>query len=304
MDKRLAAAKLVYLCTTRFSITIGAAHKGNLPVSGNLQKWSHRDLRFIVDTLVPEHSDPAYIADLIQDDESILQAMLQDDRLFRQLMDDDQVLLSVSPQFFFKVLLLRTRRDLEQEVYTIEQRNLQKVILFDANRVVELMADPAVCDYLAITLASFTRIHSATIPIRVRPGIWRRLRVNDLDVDSLLRYAQILDEEYRFATYQRIGDACLFLTGVFPEYIAARQTYPQSGQPRPRLGGALVHSLEDYEAYGRTFYQLAAKHRQAPVQGLDRVLATLSEQFILAEKPLAFLAERYLALRKHRLFEL
>jgi hypothetical protein len=268
-------------------------NEGDLPVSGNLQKWSHRDLRFIVDTLVPEHSDPGYIADLIQDDEAMLEAMLQDDRLFRQLMDDDQVFVSVSPQFFFKVLLLRARRDLEQELYTIEQRNLQKVILFDANRVVELMADPAICDYLAITLASFTRIQSATIPIRVRPGIWRRLR-----------YAQILDEEYRFATYQRIGDACLFLTGIFPEYIAARQTYPQSGQPRPRLGGALVHSLEDYEAYGRTFYRLAAKHRQAPLQGLERVLATLSEQFILAEKPLAFLAERYLALRKHHLFEL
>jgi hypothetical protein len=268
-----------------------------------LQEWSHRDLRFVVETLVPEHADPEHIVDLIRDDESMLDAMLQDDRLFQQMMADDDIFLSVSPHFFFKVLLLRTRRDLEQALYTIERRHLQKVILFDANRVVDLIAEPALCDYLAATLASFTRINSATIPIRVRPGIWRRLRVNDLDVDSLIRYAQILDEDYRFATYQRIGDACLFLTGVFPEYIEARQSYPHSGQPRPRLGGALLHSLEDYEAYGRTFYHLAAKHKQAQLQGLDRVLATLSEQFILAEKPLAFLAERYLTLHKHHLFE-
>lgn len=268
-----------------------------------LQKWSHRDLRFVVETLVPERSDQEHVVDLLQDDKTLLEAMLQDDRLFQQLMAGDQTFLSVSPQLFFKVLLLRARRDLEQELYTVERRQMQKVVLFDANRVVDLLAESAICDYLAAMLASFTRINSATIPIRIRAGIWRRLRVNDLDVDSLIRYAQILDEEYRCATYQRIGDACLFLTGVFPEFIGHRQSYPQSEEPRPRLKGSLLHSFEDYETYGRTFYRLAARHREAKTQGLDQVFSTLSEQFILAEKPLAFLAERYLAMRKHNLFE-
>lgn len=273
-------------------------------MSSTVEKWSHRDLRFVVETLVPERSDREHLVDLIQEDATLRAAMLQDDRLFQHLMAEDEIFLSVSPQFFFKVLLLRTRRDLEQEIYTIERRHSQKVVLFDANQIVNLLSDPALCDYLAIMLASFTRINSATIPIRVRPGIWRRLRVNDLDVDSLVSYAQILDEEYRFATYQRIGDACLFLTSIFPEYIGARQSYPQSGGPRPRLRSSLLHNLEDYEAYGRSFYRLAAKHKQSQLQGLDRVLTTLAQQFILAEKPLAFLAERYLALRKHHFFEL
>jgi hypothetical protein len=272
-------------------------------MSANLEKWAQRDLQFIVKTLIPERGDPEHLVDLIQDDQELLEAMLQDERLFQRLVRDDQVFISVSPQFFFRVLLLRARRDLEQELYTIEHRQMQKVVLFDAGRVVDLMADPVVCDYLAAMLASYTRVNSVTVPIRVRPGIWRRIRVNDLDVDSLVRYAQLLDEEVRFATYQRIGDACLFLTSIFPEYIEARRAYPQSKQPRPRLKGSLLHSLEDYEAYGRTFYHLAAKHKQARPNGLDRVLATLSEQFILAEKPLAFLAERYLSLRKHHLFE-
>jgi len=34
------------------------------------------------------------------------------------------------------------------------------------------------------------------------------------------------------------------------------------------------------------------------------VLATLSENFILAEKPLGFVADRYLRFTRHRLFEL
>jgi hypothetical protein len=268
-----------------------------------VQRWSHRDLQFVVQTLVPGRDDLDSVVDLLQDDEALLQAMLQDDRLFQQLMTDDRVFVSVTPRFFFKVLLLRTKRDLEQELYTVERRHQQKVVLFDANRVVEVLSEPSVREYLATMLASYTRINTMVIPIRVRPGIWHRFRVNDLDVDSLLRYAQILDEEFRFPTYQRIGDACLFLTGLFPEHIEARQWVPQSGQARPRLSSSLVHSLEDFEAYGRTFYHLAAGHTMARQQGVAEVLEMLSGHFILAEKPLAFMGRRYLSLRKHRLFE-
>jgi hypothetical protein len=273
-------------------------------MSNLLQRWSHRDLRFVVATLIPERSDPEQVVGLLQDDEALLEAMLSDDRLFQQLMADEEGCLSVSPEFFFKVLLFRARRDLEREVYTVERRHLQKVVLFDAHRVVDLLAQPGVCGYLASMLASFTRINSVSIPIRVRPGVWRRIRVNDLDVDSLVRYAQILEEEHRFGVYKRIADACLFLTGIFPEYIESRQRYPQSGQPRLRLKSSLLHDLEDHESYGRAFYRLAARHKMARVQGLEEILTLLSERFILAEKPLAFLATRYLSLRKRQLFEL
>lgn len=266
-------------------------------------RWTSRDLRFVAETLVPERRDVEQVVTLLRDDDELLEAMLEDERLVERLISDDESFLSVSPPFFFKVLLLRARRDLEQEVYTVEHRHLQKVVLFDAERVVELLADPDLCDYLAAMLASFTRIHSATIPIRVRPGIWHRFRVNDLDVDSLIRYAEMLGSEQNFAAYQRIGDACLFLTGLFPEHIDARSRYPHSGQRRPRRRGSLLQDVEDYERYGRSFYHLAAEHRQVPSRQLQRVLVALSDRFILAKKPLAFLAERYLSLRKHHLFE-
>jgi hypothetical protein len=269
-----------------------------------LGHWTHQDLRFVVETLVPERRDPEHVIHLLREDEGLLDAMLQDERLFRQLMDDEQILLSVSPDFFFKVLLVRARHDLKHELYTIERRHQQKVVLFDANRVAELLARPDVCNYLAAMLASFTRIESTTIPVRVRRGIWYRLRVNDLDVDSLLRYAQVLDEEQRFRIYRRIGDACLFLCGIFPEYAGARQLYPPSQGPRLRLRSSVLQRHEDFETYGQAFYQKAARHEQAGPQGLADVLKTLSSSFILAEKPLTFIAQRYLSLRKHRIFDL
>jgi hypothetical protein len=266
--------------------------------------WTPRDLQFLVSTLVPERRDPQHVVEVLQDDTQLLDAMLQDDRLFHELMHNDEVLLSVSPRFFFKVLILRARQDLQQEMYTIERRNLQKVVLFDAQRVVDLLQQEEVRDYLANMMASFTRLESTTIPIRVRQGIWYRLRVNDLDIDSLVRYAQMLEEEHRFRAYQRIGDACLFLTSIFPEHIGARRLYTRRSGPQLRVRSSLLHSLEDYETYGRTFYRLAGKHPQAEVAGLAEPLGQLSEKFILAEKPLTFIAERYLSLRKHHIFPL
>ena len=263
-----------------------------------------RDLQFLVSTLVPERADPQHVVEVLQDDTELLEAMLQDDKLFQELMHNDDILLSVSPRFFFQVLVLRARRDLKKEMYTIERRNLQKVVLFDAQRVVDLLEQPEVCDYLASMLASYTRIQSTTIPIRVRRGIWYRLRVNDLDVDSLVRYAQMLEKKQRFRAYQRVGDACLFLAGIFPEHIGARQLYSRHSGPQLRVRSSLLQSLEDYETYGRTFYRLASDQPQAEVGGLDQVLALLAEKFILAEKPLTFIAERYLSLRKHHIFPL
>lgn len=267
-------------------------------------RWNREDLEFLVETLVPERADPEHVIELLRDDDALLDAMLQDDRIFRQLMDDERTLLSVSPHFFFKVLLLRTRRDMAREVYTIERRNMQRITLFDGHRMVEMLAQPDVINYLAGLLASYTRVRNTTIPVRVRHGIWYRLKVNDLDVDSLMRYARFVKEEDYFTIFRRIGDACLFLTGIFPEHISSRTLYARSDQPRPRLTGSLFHDVDDYEGYGQAFYRRASNEAEAKRLGMDEVLETLSNAFILAEKPLTFLATRYLSMRKHNLFKL
>jgi hypothetical protein len=262
-----------------------------------------RDLLFMIETLMPGRDDREHAADLIRGDEQLIEAMLDDDRLFQRLMGGEHILLRASPWLFFTVLLRRAWRVLEREAFTVERRHQQKVLLFDTDRVIELLEWEPLRDYLATLLASFTRIESVTVPVRVRKGIWRRYRTNDLDVEGMMRYCQALDEPLRFEPYRRIADVCLFLTGMFPETIDAQYRYPLSRQVRPRMKGRLCRSREDYEAHGRAFYRLAAEHERARIEGLDDVLATLSENFILAEKPLAFLANRYLQFAKHTLFE-
>lgn len=268
-------------------------------------RWhlTRRDARFLVDTLMPTYRDKDRAVELLATDQGMIAQMVDDERLFRRLLDDDEALVLVSPWLFFTVLLRRSRREIKEEAFTIEERDRQKVVLFDTDQVSDLLEQDDVLDYLAWMLASFTRVHSMTVRYRVRPGIWYKRRTSELDVDGMMRFAQTTEEPFRFEPYKRIADVCLFMTGVFPEHIEARYRYPRSGQVRPGVRGKTVVSREDYEAHGRAFYRLAAEHEMAREEGLDEVLMTLSERFILAEKPLRFLSRRYLRFARHRLFE-
>jgi hypothetical protein len=261
-----------------------------------------RDLTFLVEVLVPGTSDPDRAQARLREDEDLVTAMLGDDRLFKRLTTDEETLVRISPWLFFTVLLRRARRDVELEAFTLEKRGRQKVLLFDTDQVIRLMDQESMLDYLATMLASFTRIESMTIPHRVRKGVWRRYRTNGLDVEGLIRQCQTLDREFHFEPYKRIGDVCLFLSGMFPEYIDAQFRYPASHERRPRSKSHIIKSHEDYENHGQAFYRLAAEHERARLEGLDTVLITLSQNFILAEKPIAFLAKRYLGFKRQRLF--
>jgi hypothetical protein len=262
------------------------------------------DLRFLVETLLPGYRDREEAIDLLAGDSAMIGSMLDDERLFRRVMADEEVLVHASPWLFFTVLLRRGRRELERESFTVEERARQKIVLFDVDRVSELLADDAVLDYLAAMLASFTRIEIVTVRYRVREGLWRRFRVSELDVDGMVRYAQSVEAPRRYAAYRRVGDVCLFTSGMFPEYIEARRRYPASGQARPGARGRFCVTLEDHERHGRAFYRLAAEEDAARGEGLSAVLSALSEGFVLAEKPLRFLSNRYLQFSKHRLFDL
>jgi hypothetical protein len=262
-----------------------------------------RDLAFLVETLMPGYRDPEEALSLLAGEDEMIERMLDEDRLFERVTGEKEILVRISPWLFFTVLLRRARRDLEGEAFTVEERARQKVVLFDADQVTDLIADDEVVDYLATMLASFTRVHSVTVRYRVRQGIWRRYRTSELDVDGMIRAAERMDEPLRYAAYRRIGDVCLFLSGMFPEYIASQHRYPFSGQVRPRARGRLVVSREDYERHGAAFYRMAAEHEGAASEGLEDLLARLSEHFILAEKPLRFVANRYLQLTKGTLFD-
>jgi hypothetical protein len=63
--------------------------------------------------------------------------------------------------------------------------------------LVELLNQESVLDYLAHMLSSFTRINSYTISVRIGKGIWKKIRFNDLDIQSLKNFCGSVEDEYR-----------------------------------------------------------------------------------------------------------
>ena len=261
--------------------------------------FSDSDVLFWAETV-----EPRLVAkiDILKGDPAIIEGMLnhEAEKLFQRimLMSEERIMTRITPQFLFEVLLRKTVRELENQSYTIERAASQKIPVFDTREVVRFLSNEAVLKYLADMLSSFTKVESFTLLVRVRKGIWRKLQFSDMDIDSLVRLCDATEEEHRFGFYKRIADLCLFVLGIFPEYVTSDFGYPFSGEVRRKLR----RSAEDYEEEGRRFYKLAGEHRDARMLNLAEVLWQLHEEFSLAKKPLNYISDNLLQFKKQKLF--
>jgi hypothetical protein len=265
-------------------------------------RLSDRDLDFLAETVSPETSDKLRLKQIIREDEDFRRTFVNDEKAFKRVMDDEEILLKISPTLLFEILLRKAANDLKMSSYTMEKTTTMRIPVFDAKDVVELLTQESLLVYLADMLSSFTRIKSYTLSFRARKGIWRKIRFNDIDIHSLMSFCEVVEDEYRFIFYKRIADICLFILGLFPEYVERDYRYPMSGKLRPQIPGKVRISPEEYEKEGRKFYKLAAQHQSAKEQDLSEVFWALHESFQKVKKPLNFISEHYLHYQRHTLF--
>jgi hypothetical protein len=265
-------------------------------------RLSEGDLDFLVETACPEVMDKSRLKQVIREDEDFRNTFISDEKVFGRLMDDEEIFLKISPPLFFEILLRKAAKDLERASYTVEKTSTMRIPVFDTQDVVKLLSKESLLAYLADMLSSFTKIQSYSISFRVRRGIWRKIRFNDLDIVSLMSFCDALEDEYRLGFYKRIADICLFILGIFPDYAERDYRYPFSGELRPHIRGKLRISPEGYEQEGRKFYKLAAEHQSAKEMNLSEVFWTLHGNFQKAKKPLNFIAEHYLNYRRDTFF--
>ncbi len=260
---------------------------------------SESDLDFVVREAAPDATDAERLKGLIREDEAFRRALVGDERVFARVMTDEEIFLRISPALYFEVLLRRALVDLEQAVYTLEYDRAGTIPVFDTSNVVELLARRGVVGYLADMLSSFTRVRVSVTAVRVRRGIWRRVRTSDMDIDSLVRLCSAAEPEQRFAFYKRIADVCLFVSGLFPHSARGVQ---RTFAPGPTPAARARRTLEEYVEEGRRFYELAAEHPAARALELTGVLGLLGENFTTATKPLRFIASHYLHSKGRQLF--
>lgn len=261
-----------------------------------------RDYDFLIDTVSPEVRDKQQLRRVIKEDDDVRNTYLNDEKVFRRIVGDEDMFLHVSPALFFEVLLRRAVADLEEIGYTLEKTRHMKIPIFDSNQVRELLAQQNLLLYLADMLSSFTKIESHVMYVKMREGILEKIRFNNMDIHSLMRFCDAVENEIQLALYKRIADICLFILGIFPDSIEPGYRYPSSGQLRPLFRGKPRLSPEDYETEGRKFYKLAAEHHAAKELDLSEIFETLHEHFIQLKKPLNFIADHYLQYTRNKLF--
>ena len=179
-------------------------------------RLSKLDLNFLVDTVSPEVADKPRLKQIICEDEDFRNTYMADAKVFHRVMRDDEILLKISPPMFFEILLRKAADDLSKVGHTFEKTGSMRIPVFDTEDLVSLLNRESLLIYLADMLSSFTRVESYAVTIRIRKGVWRKIRFNDLDIQSLMSLCDVVDDAYRFNLYKRIGDVCLFILGVFP----------------------------------------------------------------------------------------
>ena len=263
-------------------------------------RWlTDRDLDFIVKATATRRTDHDRIREIIRDKPDFLELLLDDERVFARMASDDEILLKVSPQLLFTVLLRRVRRLLRDASFTLEVGPEGPLPVFDAARTSRLLEQPRVLDYLAHMLASFVRTESRAFLVR-RGQTYQRRVFSDMDVDDLMEVAEMVEPELRFAVYKRLADVSLFLVGLFPEHVAAARRRTPGALARSWAAGRQrrLRDPEEYVRLGEEFYHRAADEEPAQRMGLSEVLATIGSHFLLATKPLNVLSRQIIPLQR------
>lgn len=252
-----------------------------------LQGLSDKDLLFLIESYVTKRNDYENIASLIKGDEDVIGKMIDSDRVFRKVMNSTERILEISPYFMFSLLLRRAFKEKRRDIKFIEKtidtlNNSGSTIPWSKNRLINLLEDTQISNYIANMLTQFTE---STRLYSVREDEKKSLQyIFDMIADSMQS-----DNIKKFYIYCHIGNYTLFMTGMIPEYIKHRYEYKR----RP------IDS-KYYVDFGKTYYGLASEHTNARKNRLTDTLSQLSEGFEVVAQVINFMNKEYLCPEKGR----
>lgn len=251
-----------------------------------LEMLTDADLRFALRAAgIGSEARQGAVARSLAQDPAMLDALLDDARLYPAVAADPNILLRVTPYFYFSVLMRRAQRELRGRSFTAEWLGpRRRVPVFDAPRVAAVLEDRERLHYLTELLASFVALRrgrrSEAPPAERAPGApgarRRPRRPQELDLEGLRRQRDRAPAADQFALGRRLGDVALFLAGVFPDSA--------SGAPE----------LEAWEEESIHAYRRAARDPLARTCGLEETLEALAAELHPARKALNFVADRFL----------
>jgi len=233
-------------------------------------------------------------------DPDSLDLVLEEEEIFKKVVQSEDVFVRISPYLYFELLLRQAIRDIKRDAYTLEQVGYKtRVPVFDSQKVLEVLSQDEIRDYLVELLVSFIRVNQFTIYLNRGRGIYFKKVLSDMDFDLLVEMSEIVDEPYRFVFLKRAGDLALFLSGIFPEQLFGERSHSLA---KNRRLVSWTNKGEDLEKKGSELYHKASESEIAKEKELSPVLTMMADNFTFTKKPLNVMADRYLYLRKHDIF--
>ncbi|MGH7919992.1 MAG: hypothetical protein ACREQM_08620 [Candidatus Dormibacteraceae bacterium] len=255
---------------------------------------------------------------LLLDDAAVEEALASPD-VYEALFGAQplEALVVASPFLCFAVLLERLRQDLAGTSFLSERAGLrQRVPVFDVAGPRDWLDVRRRRVFLADLLASYTRVAVETVWFRTGRG-WRRRRFSDLSPLNLAELVELVPPDQRPGVLRRLGDLCLFLSGVFGDHVNQHPLEPRHLTRLARLlggpesGGQFPEAMPselvlaggggvwELDWVGQRAYRLAA--RQA---GPDRsVLEEVADGFGRARRVLDALTREHLRLARSDWFQ-
>ncbi len=108
---------------------------------------SDKDLDFVIETVAPKVIDKPKLKQIILEDEGFRNSFIGDEKIFKRVMEEENLFLKISPTLFFQILLRRTVIDLEKVSYTFEKTSTAKIPIFDTKEVIDLLSKESILLY-------------------------------------------------------------------------------------------------------------------------------------------------------------
>jgi len=216
----------------------------------------------------------------------------------------------VSPFLTFAVAVHRSAAELASMDHVTERTGpRQRVPLFDAPALRDFLGSPARRFFLAELLGSFTRVASGRYRVR-GGGRMRTRRFSELDPVRLAGLLDGVPDAERPGVYRRLGDVCLFQSGVFPDYATLYGVGPAQVARLLRAARvpaaqhdqlATIPAIDLLEQLGARWYRAACGLAPVRTARLD-VVAEVAGSFRQARRVLNHIADRYLFSTDHPWF--
>ncbi len=242
----------------------------------------------------------------LRGDPETLLRLLEHPGVFRAVLGAEDAArgwaVPASPFLVFAAFVQQAAAELASVDHVPERTGLrQRVPLFDAPALRDFLNDPARRLFLTELLASFTRVASGRYRVRVG-GRMRTRRFSELDPVRLAGLLDAVPPAERPGVYRRLGDATLFLTGVFPDYASTHALGPLDAgrllraarlpsSQQERLASS--PAMELWEYLGARWYRAARDLAPADTARVV-VVGDVADRFRQARRVLNHLADRYL----------